>query len=178
MTNRDDGDFPAILRRIRNDFAGARASGEIPVGERLINRWITDGIAASDALESVHVQLRPDSEIIARVRLRKPRLAPAVVASARIERQAELPARPVIEFRWAIQGLGRLGLVAGWLTSTFTALPPGLAVHGDRLTVNLAQILNHLGLGDFLADLTSLHIAIREGTAMVSFALDTRTLNS
>ena len=86
-----------------------------------------------------------------------------------IDQQPELPARPVLGMRWALRGLGPLGLLAGPVMGYFKALPPGIRIEGDRAFVNVEELLRHRGLGEIVPLLTRVRVTTRERGFVVAF---------
>jgi hypothetical protein len=77
----------------------------------------------------------------------------------------------VLGLRWTIPGMGALAAFAAPALSYFKKLPPGIRVEGDRLIVDLGELLRSRGLGEMADYITRVHVATREGALLVEFAL-------
>jgi hypothetical protein len=153
------------------ELAGAQASGAFPLTERVINALISDRLRESNGpVESVEVRVRPDGELLVRLRVRRPAFAPAVTIAAKIEQQPDLPRSPVVGLRWWLPGLGRLASLAGSALGFLKTPPPGVVIDGDRVRVDLAELLSHHGAAEALNFLTSLRLDTRDGAVIVRFS--------
>lgn len=168
------------LQRIRQllgpgleELAGAHIAGEIPLTEALLNRLITERLAASDTpVESAVLQLRAEGELFVRVKLRRPSFAPPVMIGARVEQQPDLPRSAILALQWWLPGLGALAALAAPALSFLKAGPPWLTMDGQRLLVDLARLLEDQGAGELLSHVTSVRVGTREGALLVRFELD------
>ena len=163
-------DVRQLLGPLFGELAGAHLSGEVPLGERLLNRLVADALARKPdgPIESAEIRVAY-AEASARLRLRRPAFAPKITVTARVERQPELPASPVLVLRWRLPGLGALAALAGPVVAIFSAAPPGVRVEGDRLFIDLARLLEDRGLRELLEHLVLLHVEPQEGALLVRF---------
>jgi hypothetical protein len=154
-----------------HQIAGTSLSGEVPVAQGLINRLLAEQLASSNApVSSVQVELHDNDTLTAVVALRAGFLPPIRVV-ARIDQQPQLPGSPVLGLRWTLPGLGLLARMASPALAIFKALPPGVVMDGDRLLINLRQMLAGQGMADTLRYLTSLQITTRAGIVLIRFAV-------
>jgi len=107
-----------------------------------------------------------------RLVLRRPRFAPSVTIAARIEEQPRFPDSPFFVLRWWLSGMGPVAALMGPALALFTTLPPGIVVDGDRMVVNLAQLLREHGGGEILKSVTALRVDVHNEVLLVSFVLD------
>lgn len=162
--------LPALLGFDVVELAGAQASGEIPIPAAVLNRLLAAQLQQRQVPVAVLVVEPHDANVIlVHVRLRSS-LVPALTVQASIEEQARLPDSPVIGIRWSLRGLGVLARLASPVLSLFDLLPPGISVDGDRIAVNLDQLLAARGQADALRLLTHLEVESAEGRLIIRFA--------
>jgi hypothetical protein len=165
-------DIRQLLGPAFEELAGARLGGEIPISERVVNRFIADRLRASDgAVESAEVQLRANDELAVRVRLRRPRFAPTVIVALRIEQQPDLAAAPVLVLRWWLPGMGALAALARPALGFLKTTPPGVTLDGDRITLDVPRLLRERGAGEVLDYLAALRINTRDRVLLIGFEL-------
>jgi hypothetical protein len=141
------------------DLAGATASLTLPMSDRFVSRLIAIHLPASSPVGEVDVCAESGNQIVLRVRVARLAFVPQVRVRLLIERQPVLPSSPVIVFRIMSEGLAAL---AGTALRFLKVLPPGVQLDGDRLHVNLAQLLDSYGLSDVVAYLTHLQVTTAE----------------
>jgi hypothetical protein len=107
-----------------------------------------------------------------RLVLRRPRFAPSVTIEARIEEQPHFPDSPFFVLRWWLSGMGPVAALMSPALAFFTTLPPGIVLDGDRMVVNLAQLLRAHGGGEILDCITALRVDVHNEVLLVSFAVD------
>ena len=160
------------LRRVFGDrldeLTGSVVSGEIPLTADVVNRFIASKLTRPDVpIVSAEVVIHDHDVFTVHVRPRVP--IPALRVDVQIDQQPELPGRPVLGMRWALRGLGPLGLLAGPVMGYFKALPPGIRIEGDRAFVNVEELLRHRGLGEIVPLLTRVRVTTRERGFVVAF---------
>jgi hypothetical protein len=161
-----------LLEPWLRELAGTRISADIPVPEPRLNGFIRDRLRASDGpVETASAHLRPGGEFDIRIVLRRPRLAPPVRITVRIEEQPRFPDSPLFVLRWSLPGMGPLAAFMGSALAVFTSLPPGIVVEGDRIIVNIAQLLREHGGGDAVDCVTALRVETHDERLLVSVAL-------
>jgi hypothetical protein len=94
-----------------------------------------------------------------------------VTIQARIVEQPRLPESPVFALRWSVPGTGRLAAFVGPAIPFFIAPPPGMTVNGDRVMVDVAQLLRQHGCGDLFTNVAALRLDTGDATLMVHFRL-------
>jgi hypothetical protein len=156
--------FDELRRTGFRELTGARVEARVPVAETLINELIADVLPQSGAAREITVHPLPDDRIGVRVKLARPAFLPPLSATLLIERQPELPASPFLVFH--VMGLA--GLLA--LGSPFTSLrlPRGLHLDRDRLIVDLAEVLEHHGHGDWLQHVERLRVTSEAGRLVLA----------
>ena len=73
--------------------------------------------------------------------------------------------------RWTLRGLGPLALLAAPVMAYLKKLPAGVRMDGDRLWVNVEEILRQRGLGEIVPLLTGIRVTTRERRFVVAFEL-------
>jgi hypothetical protein len=153
-----------------SELAGAGVAGEIPVTGAVANRLIAQRLEGSQ-LPVTAVQFEPHdgNEFTIRLSLRV-RLVPAVTIAARIEQQPTFPHDPVLTLRWTLPGLGPLAMIVSPIIASF-ALPPGIRIQGDRVTIDVREVLQARGLGEVADYIEGLQVHTREGAFLARFSL-------
>jgi len=162
------------LRRLFGERLDALAGGviaaEIPLTAEVVNRLIASRLIRPDfPIASAEVVILEHDSFTVHLRPRAP--IPLLRVDVQIDRQPDLPAHPVLSLRWALRGLGPLALLAGPVLGFLKALPPGIRVEGDRLWVNVEEILRARGLGEIAGLLTRVRVTTNERRFVIAFEL-------
>lgn len=146
------------------EISGSRLSAAIPVSERLVNEVVAATLPPNLPVRGVSI--RPEAGNRFSVRL-TPRasMLPAVTLTLDIERQAELPASPVLVLRMATLP-GLFGL-AGAALPLDRVLPPGVRLDGDRILVDLRVLAAQRGLADLLEHVRTLRVTTDPGRVLL-----------
>ena len=152
------------------ELAGAHAAGEIPLSDDLLNRQIARRLTNHPQIASVRLQAQERDTIDVLVTPRA-RLMPPMRVTARIEHQPEFPQHPALVLRWTMPAIGPLAMLAAPALAFFRALPPGLRADGDRLTVDLRELLESRGLGEVEGFIRRAEVHTRPGGFVVQFEL-------
>jgi hypothetical protein len=156
------------------DIGGSSVTGEVPIADSLINRLIADALAGRQApVTAVQLEPRDEGRLIAHVTLRGPRFIPPVAVAIQIEEQPTFPESPVLVLRWSLPKLGFLGNLAAPFLSQLKTLPPGVRLDGERILVDVAELLRSRGLGEAQRYLRRLDVGTRPGQIVITFALGT-----
>jgi hypothetical protein len=163
-----------ILGPNLRDISGSTVTGEVPIADSLINRFIADALAARQApVTAVQLESRDEGRLLAHVTLRGPKFIPPVTVAIHVEEQAQFPDAPVVVLRWSLPKLGLLGNMAAPFISQLTSLPPGIRIDGERVLVDVAEMLRARGLGETVRYIRRLDIGTRSGQVVVRFELRT-----
>lgn len=164
-----DAQLARIVERLRasglRELAGARVTATIPIGDHLLNDVIAASLPASGAIREFTVHPQAENRLGVRVKLARPEFLPAITATLAIERQPELPDTPLLGFR--VTGLPGLLALAAPVLSLRTMLPPGVRLEGDRLTVDLASLLEQHGQRELLRHLERLRVTSEKGRLLI-----------
>jgi hypothetical protein len=109
------------------------------------------------------VRPRPGNNIQVKARVAKLDFLPPITVTLEIDQQPRLPDVPLGLRLRSFPGLTSL---AGSLLSP-DKLPPGVRLEGDRLFVDVRQLLDRAGYGDLAPLIERLHIASEEGRLLV-----------
>jgi len=154
------------------DISGSTITGEIPIAHTLINRLIADALAGRQApVTAVDLEPRDEGRLLAHLSLRGPRFIPPVTVAIHIEEQPHFPDSPILGLRWSLPKLGFLGNLAAPFLSQLKSLPPGVGLEGERVFVDVAEMLRSHGLGEAVRYLRRLEVATRVGQVIVNFTL-------
>jgi hypothetical protein len=164
---------PDIRKLLRDfdprDIAGASAVVELPVSNALLNRLIADALAGKQApITGVRVEVLDADQMAVHLDLRGP--LPALKVALRIDQQPQ-PDDPILGLRWSVPAIGPLALFASPALSLFKSLPPGIRVDGDRILVNIKDLLIARGFADYLQYLRKLQVHAVAGRLIASFEL-------
>lgn len=151
-------------------LAGSVVSGEVPITADVVNRLIASKLTRPDIpIVNAEVVIMEHNAFTVHLRPRAP--IPLLRVDVQIDQQPELPGQPLIGMRWALRGLGPLGLLAGPVMGYLKALPPGIRLDGDRVWVNIEEILRQRGLGDVVPLLTGVRVTTRAKQFVIAFEL-------
>jgi hypothetical protein len=145
-------------------------SGELPLGDAFLNRAIEKLLARHPHLAAVVVQSLDGDAVSAQV-VPRVRLLPAIRFLVAIERQREFPSDPVLRLRWAMPAVGPLALPATRVVSFFNLMPPGVRVDGNRVFLDLRELLRTHGLEEGFDLIRRAEIHTRSGGVVVRFEL-------
>lgn len=155
-----------------DELRGASAVGAVPIADSLINRLLAARLTGTRApIARIDLTARHGDAFDA-ILVPRASWMPHVRIRARIERQADLPHDPVIWVRWSIAGAGLLSHLAGPALGWLDALPRGVRAAGDRLGVDLRELLAARGLQDALGYVKWLSIHTRPGVFVVRIELE------
>jgi hypothetical protein len=150
------------------EMAGSTLAGEIPIGDALVNRLLEQKLAQHAQIASLRVQAQPNDSVAIQV-VPRARLVPPMNIIARIERQPQFPADPLLVLRWSMPAAGPLALFAAPMLSYFKAMPQGIRMDGDRVAVDLRELLRSRGLDEALAFVRNLEVHTRPGGFVLRF---------
>ena len=142
---------------------GARLSVSIPIAERLLNELVTAALPPSVPVRDLAVKPRAANTLQLRARVAKLDFLPPVTLTFDIDQQPRLPDTPLGLRLRTFPGLTAL---AGPLLSQ-KVFPPGIRLEGDRLFVDLRQLIERAGYGDLVPLIERLHLATEEGQLLV-----------
>ena len=150
------------------ELAGSTLAGEIPISDALVNRMLAEKLAQHAQIGSLRVQAQPNDSVAIQV-VPRARLMPPMNIIARIEGQPEFPANPMLRLRWSMPAAGPLALFAAPMLSYFKAMPQGIRMDGDRVAVDLRELLRARGLDDVIAFVRKLDVHTRPGGFVLRF---------
>jgi hypothetical protein len=154
------------------DLGGSILAGEIPLRADVVNRLIARQFAQSQGpVASVLVEPRDGQRVNAMVSLKTPKFLPPLKLELHIDQQPAFPTAPVLGVRWSMPAMGPLAAMAAPVIANFKALPPGVRLDGERISVDLGEILRDRGLGDLLGYIASVRVTTRDGSFLIEFAL-------
>jgi len=148
------------------DLAGAEIAATIPVSERVINEAVAEMLAPGGKVRAVRVTMEEGNQVTAEIRLSGPSFLPAIPVRFAIEDQPQLPERPTLGLRLA-KASGLVGIVASLFPSVGSLLPPGVAIEGDRIRIDIRRLLAEQNLADWLRYVTDLHVNTRAGVVVL-----------
>jgi len=158
-----------IFNRLRaSGFAGlegAEAAVVLPISDRLLTEVIRTAFPAVSQLREFEVKAAAGNLITVWIRLGSPAFLPGFRIRLQVESQPQLPSTPVLVLRLLSRGLAAL---AGPAASFLDALPKGIALDGDRLSVNVAVLLERYGATDAIRYLRVAQLATGDGLVLVT----------
>jgi hypothetical protein len=154
-----DQPWPDLLDELRATrfaaIAGAELAFTLPIAESLLTAVIRPRLPASIRRETFELHAEPGNIVRVVFRLVQPAFLPTITVRLRIERQPRLPDDPLIGLRLLSQGFAA---IAGSAARLFAALPPGIDISGDIVTVNVARQLEQVRAADLLHYVTGLEV--------------------
>ena len=161
-------DIQKLLREFDpRDIAGATVAGELPVGNVLLNRLIADALADKQSpVTGVRVEVLDADQMVVHLELRGP--LPTLKIALRIDQQPQ-PDNPILGLRWSMPAIGPLALFASPALALFKSLPPGIRVDGDRILVNVKDLLIARGFAAYLQYLRKLQVHAVAGRLVATF---------
>ncbi|HXH25615.1 MAG TPA: hypothetical protein VNI78_10220 [Vicinamibacterales bacterium] len=155
-----------------DELRGASAVGAIPVPDGLINRVLAARLAGTRAPVARIDLAAQNGDAFDAILVPRASWMPHLRIHARIDRQADLPHDPVIWLRWSIAGVGLLSRLAGPALGWLDALPRGVRAAGDRLGVDLRELLAARGLQDALGYVKWIRVHTQPGAFVVRIELE------
>ena len=153
-------------------LAGGHVSGELPLTDAVVNRVIADKLGGSSGpVTAVHVHAQDGDTLHVDLALQGVPMISSVPITARIDQQPVLPHSPVLGLTWSLAGLGALARIAAPFVARVKTLPHGIRIEGDRVLVNVADILRAQGQEEALRYVTGLQVHTRDGQIRVQFEL-------
>jgi hypothetical protein len=147
------------------DLGGSEASLRIPISDRLLTRLILSRLPSSIPIKELDLRASVGNQLAVRLKLTRPVFLPALTIRLVIDQQPVLPASPVLVLRVVSQGMAAMGNTA---LRFLQGLPAGLQFEGDRLSVNLATLLERYGGEAALEYFTSLEVSTDERHLIIS----------
>jgi hypothetical protein len=146
------------------DVAGASAAIRLPLSDRLLSR-ILQNLASDWPVRMLDVHALGSNELVVHFRLKRPAILPSFGLRFRIERQAELPASPVVVLRLIQRGIGML---AGPLLRVLGRLPNGVDYRDDFIVIDLRSLASRYHLDTGLTFVNQLEFATSPGYVVIS----------
>jgi hypothetical protein len=161
----------AILRELQAsgfaDLAGARASATIPVSDRLATKLVVARLPRSSPVRDVELRAAAGNTVVVGLRLARPAFLPRFEITVHIEQQPVLPESPTFVVR---VGLPRgLAAIAGPALRIFDALPDGVRMRDDLVTIDLRAVLQRYDAEDILDYIDRLELTTVEGALLLRF---------
>ena len=148
------------------DLAGAHVAATIPITDRLLNELVARLLPRDGAVRGVVLHAKPGNEIAADIRVAKGGMTLPISLTLEIDSQPVLPRRPVLGLR--LKNAPRLLTLGGSMLRIFDVLPPGIAMDGDRIHIDLEALLAPQGAADVLRYLTELRVTTSVGAVVLS----------
>ena len=153
-----------LVERIRQgqpgEVAGSRVALDLVLAEDLLNRALAERLPPGGAVQHLRITVAPDRARVT-LRLARPSFLPPFNVGVTIAAQPTLPDGARLVLRLGMPP--GLGMLAGFGASLFNALPPGVRLEGDRVTVDLERLLIEQDLGWVLRYGRSLLVTFEAG---------------
>jgi hypothetical protein len=147
------------------DLRGAEAAITLPVSERLLNDLVAEAVPSSAPVRDLQIAPEAADRFSVRLRVGSSPLIPRLKIALSIERQPELPTSPVLVLKVESAGLMTF---AGPMLRLLNALPAGIAVHDDRIHIDLRALADRRGLAPVLDYLTELRVNTVPGAVVMT----------
>jgi hypothetical protein len=152
------------------EFTGANLAGEIPLSDDFVNRLIAERIADHPQISAVRLRAE-EGDAVAIQLVPRARMMPPLRIVARIEKQPDFPQHPTLLLRWSMPAAGPLALFAAPILGYFKAMPRGIRMDGDRIAIDLGDLLRSRGFDDVVGLIRRLAIHTRPGGFVAQFEL-------
>ena len=161
----------AEQKRVRfQGLSGSEFGGTIRISDRLLNEAIAAVLPLDGPVRALTVRSREGNWLDAKVTLAKPSFLPPLSAELAIDRQPTLPHDPVLALRLA-GGAGSLVKLLASPLKRAVSLPPGIAIDGDRLLVDIRAVLKDRGEASLLDYVQQMCVTTEEaGIAVIVLA--------
>lgn len=147
------------------EFEGAEGTATLPVPTRLLTELVRTKLPPAIQADGFGIHVEPDDVIRVELRLTKPSFLPLLKIRLKVDQQPEFPSSPVLGLRLLSHGIAAL---AGPASRLFQIMPPGIRLDGDLLTINLAEQLQHYGVGDALQYITDVRLTTAPGRLILN----------
>jgi hypothetical protein len=148
------------------DLAGAEVAATIPISERLINEAVAAMLPPGGKVRTVCATVEERNYVTAEIKLSGPSFLPAIPVRFAIEDQPHLPDRPTLGLRLE-KASGLVAMAASLFPSVASLLPPGVALDGDRIRIDIRRLLADRNLEGWLDYVTDLHVNTRAGVVVL-----------
>ena len=169
-TARVDPRFERILTQQQSlgfpGLAGSTVNGTIRIADALLNTCIAASLPADGIVRTVTMRSHDGNRLDAKVTLSRPSFLPPLTVEFAIDRQPVLPADPVLALRVA-GGAGSLLRLTSSFVRRSATLPPGVAIDGDSVLVDIRAALQHRGQAALLDFAQEIIVATEEGRLVV-----------
>lgn len=167
-----DPRLEAILTRLRAtgfaELAGASAAISIPLPAALLTELAAAAVPPSAPFRALTIQPRDANRVRVSAKLKRAEFLPPISLTVEIERQPELPDRPLVLRLLSIPGV--LAIAGGALSMAAT-LPPGIRFEQERVFVDVQLLLQRQGFGEWLKFISALRVRSEEGRVVVDLTL-------
>jgi hypothetical protein len=154
------------------DLSGSEAYTVIRIGERLLNESAATFLAASSVVREIKLHPRAANQIDVQVKLARPAFLPAFSVTLHVEQQPQLPDHPELVLR--LSGAGGLLRLAGPAIQSSGSLPPGISLAGDRVIVDVRDVLESRGHAELLEYVEQLHLLSEDARLVLAVQLRVR----
>lgn len=151
------------------DFAGTDIAATIPIADAWLNEQIARSLPADGVVRELQLRSRAGNAMAARVRVTKGSITLPIEVVLAIESQPDLPHRPTLGLRFTEAPM--FLTLGGPLLQMFKVLPRGIAMDGDRVTIDLAALLANYGLSDVLGYVSELRITTADAALVLTLRL-------
>ena len=148
-----------------SELSGSDVRAAIRISRTLLNEALSAYVTSSSAIRDLTVQPRAGNRFDVYLKLSKA-LVPPINVTVAIERQPELPADPTLVLHLIGIG-GLLRFVSPAINALASGLPPGIRLDGDRVFVNLREVLRAYGEAELLDFAEEMAIGTDEGHVIV-----------
>jgi hypothetical protein len=148
------------------DLAGTRLSLRLPISDALVSRIIADYLPPSSKLRHLEVRAEASNRVKVVVQLAKPSFLPALSIALDIEQQPVLPSSPVLVLR--VASSPAVMAFAGSALRFLDSMPPGVAMDGSRIALDLRLLAGRYNVSDLFDHLEAVTLTTEEGRLVLS----------
>lgn len=123
------------------DFTGAHVTATVPVPEDLVNAFAREMVLTEDGLvRTMNVWIKAENVVSVAVTVRKWGISKAFSFDLTVEKVIAFPESPKLKM-WLPSSQALLGSITEVLAQVFEFLPPGVAVTGRLIELDLKTLL-------------------------------------
>lgn len=146
------------------DLKGGRLAAFLPISDRLLNEIIAAELPANAPVSGVSLQSMPGNQIAIRARLARAPMLPPIKLTFTIVQQPVMRGNPVLVLKL---GSSPLNMLAGPALKLVDVLPPGIRADGDRVSVDLFELLARREMEWVLGHVVDLEVTTEAGAVLV-----------
>lgn len=149
------------------DFAGSDVAATIAIADRWLMEQIAGALQPEGLVRQLRIEARPDNQLAVSMRVAKGGITLPIQLVLAIDAQPELPEKPILRLRFKEAPL--FVTLGGPLVKLLKVLPPGIAMDGEGIDVDIAALFDAHEMTAALRYITELRLSTADATLVVMF---------